>query len=200
MSDPASSRFETASKHQIDGVYAEPVKKSNVGDVKRVAKIAAGALLVAILGSFAIKIFEGMQERDSDVSAPQSNGVSSRPQNSETDSAQRPLYVTQSNPEVATISELARPWSSKKFVFQSVSQSKDVSAIIVRLPGPGSESKSYWAFSLEVPFSQCLFAYIDDLPKLASEYGFEPHIRWSSILVAERSLIRFNLKSFPETS
>jgi hypothetical protein len=41
------------------------------------------------------------------------------------------------------------------------------------LPGPASESTSYWAFSLEAPFSQCQFAYIDDVAKLSSEYGFD---------------------------
>jgi hypothetical protein len=51
--------------------------------------------------------------------------------------------------------------------------SKDVSALIIRLPGPASGSKSYWAFSLEAPFSQCEFAYIADVAKLSSEYGFE---------------------------
>jgi len=50
--------------------------------------------------------------------------------------------------------------------------SRYVSALIIRLPGPASESKSYWAFSLEAPFSQCEFAYIDDVAKLSSEYGF----------------------------
>jgi len=43
---------------------------------------------------------------------------------------------------------------------------------VVRLPGPASESKSYWAFSLDVPFTQCQFSYIDDVAKLSSEYGF----------------------------
>jgi hypothetical protein len=54
-----------------------------------------------------------------------------------------------------------------------LTQSKYVPALIIRLPGPASSSKSYWAFSLEVPFSQCQFVYVDNLAKLSSEYGFE---------------------------
>jgi hypothetical protein len=50
--------------------------------------------------------------------------------------------------------------------------SKYVPAVIIRLPGPASQSKSYWAFSLEAPFSQCQFEYIDDVAKLSSDYGF----------------------------
>jgi hypothetical protein len=87
------------------------------------------------------------------------------------DSAPKPLYLTQSNPEVAAVSELT-PWSSKRFFFRSLTLSKYIPALIIRLPGPAAQSKSYWAFSLEAPFSQCQFAYIDDLAKLSSDYGF----------------------------
>ncbi len=142
--------------------------------VKRLATIGACVVLAAMLGSWAIKMIGRMQRPDSDVlPAPQDNGPSNQPQSAETDSAQRPLYVTQSNPEVATVSELAQPWSSKRFFFRSLTLSKYVPALIIRLPGPASESKSYWAFSLEAPFSQCQFAYIDNVAKLSSEYGFE---------------------------
>jgi hypothetical protein len=67
---------------------------------------------------------------------------------------------------------LAQPWSSKRFFFRSLTLSKNVPALIIRLPGPASENSSYWAFSLEVPFSRCQYVYLDDLAKLSSEYGF----------------------------
>ena len=89
------------------------------------------------------------------------------------DSARKLPYASQANPEVATVSELAQPWSSKRFFFRSLTRSKYVPALIVRLPGPATESKSYWAFSLEAPFGQCQLAYIDNVGKLSSEYGFE---------------------------
>jgi serine/threonine protein kinase len=167
---PGSS-LPAGTRQQGDGVYAGPTTKLNLAAVKRIAAIAAGVLLAAMLGSFAIKTIGRMQRPDSD--APQDTGSSAQSQSTQTESAQRPLYVTQSNPEVASLSELARPWSSKKFFFRSLTRSKDVPALIIRLPGPASESKSYWAFSLEAPFSQCEFAYINDVPKLSSEYGFE---------------------------
>jgi hypothetical protein len=80
--------------------------------------------------------------------------------------------VTQSNPDVATVSELVQPWSSKKFFFRSLTLSKYVPALIIRLPGPASDSKSYWAFSLEAPFNRCQLAYLDNIGKLSSEYRF----------------------------
>ena len=166
---------------QPGGIYAGPTTKLDLdlaGVAKRLAKIAAGVVLVAMLGSFAIKTIGRINQGDSDAPpAPQDNAPSTQPQSTdtsaETDSAERPLYVTQSNPEVATLSELAQPWSSKRFFFRSLSLSKYVAALIIRLPGPASESKSYWAFSLEAPFSQCQFAYIDDLAKLSSDYRFQ---------------------------
>ena len=127
-----------------------------------------------MLGSFAIKTIDRAQRPQSDVlPGPQDDGLSTQPQSTETVSTQRLLHVTQSHPEVATVSELAQPWSSKRFLFRSLARSKDVVALIIRLPGPASGSESYWAFSQEVPFTQCEFAYIADVAKLSSEYGFE---------------------------
>jgi serine/threonine protein kinase len=171
----AGNNLRAETGRQGDGVYAGPTRKLNLAaGVKRLAIVAAGVLLAAMLGSYAIKIIGRMQRTDSDVQpAPQDNGPSIQPQSAETDSAQRPPYVTQSNPEVATVSELAQPWSSKRFFFRSLTLSRYVPALIIRLPGSASEGKSYWAISLEVPFGRCEYTYIDNVAKLSSEYGFE---------------------------
>jgi hypothetical protein len=160
---------------QPEGIYAGPTTKPDVAAAfKRVAKIGAYVLLAALFGSFAIKTIGRMQRSDSDaLPATRDNRPSSQPQNTETDSAQSPPHVSHSSPQVAAASELAQPWSSKRFFFRSLTASKYIPALIVRLPGPASESTSYWAFSLEAPFSQCQFAYIDDVAKLSSEYGFD---------------------------
>jgi serine/threonine protein kinase len=173
-SDPASKHLPSESEHRAGGVYAGQPTKPDVAGVKRLATVAAGVLLAAMLASFAIKTIGRMRQGQLDtLPAVPSKGPSTQAQSSETEPAQRALYVTESNPEVATVAELSRPWSSKSFFFRSLSRSKDVSALIVRLPGPASESKSYWAFSLEAPFGECQLAYIDDVAKLSSEYGFE---------------------------
>jgi serine/threonine protein kinase len=171
----AASNLRAETGQRGDGVYAGPKRRPDLAAaVKRLATIGACVVLAAMLGTLAIKMMGRMQRHDSDVlPAPQDNGPSTQPQNTETDSAQRPLYVTQSNPEVAAVSELGQPWSSKRFFFRSLTLSKYVPALIIRLPGPASERKSYWAFSLEAPFSQCQIAYIDNVAQLSSEYGFE---------------------------
>jgi hypothetical protein len=180
-SDAAAKDVVAEIMQAAGGIYAGPTTKLDLAPVaKRLAKIAAGIVLVAMLGSFVIKTIGRANQADSDAPpARQGNIPSAQPPGAQTqtdpdtDSAQRPLYVSQSNPELATVSELAQPWSSKRFFFRSLTLSKNVPALIIRLPGPASESQSYWAFSLEAPFSQCQFVYFDDLAKLSSEYGFQ---------------------------
>ena len=151
---------------QIPGVYAGPTAKSNVDAVKRVATVAAGVVLLLIVGSFAVK----MIGRGSDSDALP--GFSSQPQGAEIDAAQKARYVSASNPEVATVNELAELWSSKQFFFRSLTAARYVPALIIRLPGPAAQNQSYWAFSLEAPFNRCKFEYVADAAKLSSDYGF----------------------------
>jgi serine/threonine protein kinase len=181
-SDAAANDAAAEIMQAARGIYAGPTTKRDlVPVVKRLAKLVVALVLVAMLVSFAIKAINRANQADSDPPPARQNNIpSAQPQptdaNTETSpdgaSAQRALYVTQSNPELATVSELTEPWSSKKFFFRSLTLSKYVPALIIRLPGPAAESKSYWAFSLEAPFSQCQFEYIDDVPKLSTEYGF----------------------------
>lgn len=138
------------------------------------ATIGASILVAAVLGWYAVKSIGLFHRPDSDATTPRQEGsIPAQPQRAESDSERKPLYATQSNPEIATVSELAQPWSSSKFFFRSMTEAKNVPALVVRLPGPAAQSKSYWAFSLDVPFSQCQFEYIQDLAKLSSEYEFE---------------------------
>ena len=171
---PAADNVRRETDRSGEGIYAGPTTKPDLAAAfKRVAKIGALILLTAMLGSWAIKIIMRMQQPESDVTpASQENATSNQPQPMEADSAQRPLYVSDSNPKVAMVSELAQPWSSKRFFFRSLTLSRYVPALIVRLPGPASESKSYWAFSLQAPFAQCQFEYVENVAKISSEYGF----------------------------
>jgi tRNA A-37 threonylcarbamoyl transferase component Bud32 len=171
----AGNNLRAETRQQVDGIYAGPTTKPGLAaTVKRLATIGAGIVLAAVLGSFAIRTIGRIHRPDSDAPPARQDGVfSTQPQSAEMDSARKPPYASQSNPEVATVSELAQPWSSKRFFFRSLTLSKYVPALIIRLPGPAAQSKSYWAFSLEAPFNQCQFEYIDDVAKLSSDYGFE---------------------------
>ena len=69
--------------------------------------------------------------------------------------------------EIATTSELAKPWSSKKFLYQDPITSQQVPAMVVHLPGG-----VYWGFSLREPFGTCEMEFVTDLDRLRSEYNF----------------------------
>jgi hypothetical protein len=68
---------------------------------------------------------------------------------------------------VATTEELAKAWSSKRFLFRDPVSSRPEPAMVVRLP-----HGEYWGFSLREPFGNCELEYISDLQKLRTEYNF----------------------------
>jgi hypothetical protein len=75
---------------------------------------------------------------------------------------------------VATVKELAEPWSSKTFNFHGPKAGENISAIVVRLPeGAPDQPGSYWAFSLQPLIGHCQLEYIRDLQKLSTDYKFE---------------------------
>ena len=81
--------------------------------------------------------------------------------------------ATESNPEVATISEMAKPWTSKEFFFRNRLTGESVPALLIRLPnGAGSEPKGYWALALVSAYGNCHLEYVTDMEKLKGDYGF----------------------------
>jgi len=69
---------------------------------------------------------------------------------------------------IATTAELAKPWSSKRFMFRDPTTSAPEPAIVVRLP-----HGNYWGFSLREPFGNCELEYISDLQRLRTQYSFQ---------------------------
>jgi hypothetical protein len=91
-----------------------------------------------------------------------------------TDTAQ-PAAVTPKPPEklpiapgeVATTDELAKPWSSKRFIFREPGTSKETLGIVVHLP-----DGTYWGLSLREPYGSCELEYITDLQRIETEYHY----------------------------
>jgi hypothetical protein len=73
---------------------------------------------------------------------------------------------------VATVDELAKPWSSKSFNFIDPKTHARIPAMIIRLPSPGTRAESYWAFSTKAPFSNCELKFVSDLAELSQRYTF----------------------------
>ena len=80
---------------------------------------------------------------------------------------------TESSPQIATLNELAKSWSSKQFFFRNRLTGESVRALIVRLPvGSAGQPGGYWAFALSSAYGNCQLEYLTDLSKLTGEYDF----------------------------
>jgi hypothetical protein len=81
--------------------------------------------------------------------------------------------ATETNPGVATISEMAKPWSTKEFFFRNRLTGENIPALLIRLPGgAASQSAGYWALAMTSAYGNCRLEYIEDLNKLKTDYGF----------------------------
>jgi len=81
--------------------------------------------------------------------------------------------ATEANPGIATISEMAQPWSSKDFFFRNRLSGENVPALLIRLPGGSpAQSSSYWALAMTAAYGNCRLEYITDIEKLKSDYEF----------------------------
>lgn len=69
---------------------------------------------------------------------------------------------------IGTTDQLAKAWSSKRFLFRDPLVAKPVPAMVVRLPGG-----QLWGFSLREPFGECELEYVTDLKRMASDYHFQ---------------------------
>jgi hypothetical protein len=68
---------------------------------------------------------------------------------------------------VAKADELAKPWSSKSFIYHDPITSRDLPAMVVRLPRGG-----YWGFSMMEPFGSCELEWVTNLDRLQSVYDY----------------------------
>jgi hypothetical protein len=83
-------------------------------------------------------------------------------------------HATEAEPGIATVTEMAKPWSSKEFYFPNRLTGESVEALLIRLPGgSASQASGYWAFSVNSPYGNCRLEYITDLKQLKNEYGFQ---------------------------
>jgi hypothetical protein len=82
-------------------------------------------------------------------------------------------HATETQPAVATVAEMAKPWSYKEFFYKNRLSGENVPAVLVRLPsGAASQRTGYWAFSLNAPFGNCRLEYVREMERLKTDYGF----------------------------
>lgn len=79
-----------------------------------------------------------------------------------------PIAQVHEGPSLAaTVDELSKPWTAKKFNFVKPITQENINAMVVRLP-----NSELWAFSLQSQFGKCELEFIPDLARLASRYHF----------------------------
>jgi hypothetical protein len=135
---------------------------------KTLAAAGGGLVLLVILVVWAMSPSEpeAVPEAGSAVASPEASGA-------ETPPAEPPVRPVTLPGEIATIEELAEPWSSKKFVIRRVTTNERVAAMVIRLPGTsGRSAESYWAFLVRPPFGRCDLEYITDVERIQQEYGY----------------------------
>jgi hypothetical protein len=82
-------------------------------------------------------------------------------------------HATESDPVIATVADLSKPWASADFFVRNRLTGENVPATIVRLPsGSPALPTGYWAFSRKAPYGSCQLEYIADLKRLREDYGF----------------------------
>ena len=67
----------------------------------------------------------------------------------------------------ASVAELSKPWSAKKFTFAKPFAHENIDAMVIRLPGG-----DLWAFALQEPYGRCELEFVTDLRQLAAKYGY----------------------------
>jgi hypothetical protein len=124
---------------------------------------ALAALLCA--SGFALWL---LHRRNADpTSAPAEAATSSAPTSSASSTK-----TTDTEPNaIATLYELAKPWSSKTFHFLDPKTQQSVQAMIIHLPGSAT-NPSFWAFALTNPLSRCQLQYVTDLRVLSQRYAY----------------------------
>ncbi|HXN71332.1 MAG TPA: hypothetical protein VN861_02130 [Candidatus Acidoferrales bacterium] len=69
--------------------------------------------------------------------------------------------------QIATTDELAKAWSSKRFIYRDPSTGDQTKAIVVKMPGG-----TLWGLLLREPFGTCDLEYVTDLDKLKTQYHY----------------------------
>jgi hypothetical protein len=84
-----------------------------------------------------------------------------------------PSQASQAIPGIATVEQMAKPWSSTQFDFKDPLTGERIPSLLLRLPGgTASQPGGYWAMSLKAPYGNCQLELVNDVEKLKTDYGF----------------------------
>ena len=163
---PPSQRFKT-DMPQIPGVSAQTPPRTPPG-FKPVRLIGFLATLVFCLLLVRWAMLPRVPEASPAAPTPQ---IDIPPPAADVNAALP--HATELQPGIASVDEMAQPWTSKDFFYKNRLSGENLPAVLVRLPvGSASQPASYWAFSVKAPFGNCTLEYVADIEKLRTDYGF----------------------------
>jgi hypothetical protein len=167
--EPKPQRFK-AEMPQIPGVIrgGPSRKEPSVNPAIPLGIGIAAVVLVALLGS---RLVSHPKPAETAVAAPPPQIEVPAPA---VDPNSLLPHVTEGAPEVATVSEMTKPWTSKSFFFVNHLTGENVPAMLIRLPqGSPNSAEGYWAYEVNAPFGNCKLEYVTDLTHLTNDYGFQ---------------------------
>jgi hypothetical protein len=164
---PSSERFK-ADMPQIPGVAGPGSRRSPQSNPA--IRLVAGLLAVLILVFLGTRWF--LRPKHAEPAPAEPTAQIEVPAPTPDPAAALP-HATDTNPGIATIAELAKPWSSKEFFIRNRLTGENIPAVIIRLPGgAANQPAGYWALSLKAPYGNCQMEYLTDIEKLQTDYGF----------------------------
>lgn len=151
----------------IPGVLPQKASQAAANPALRLVGGLLGVLLVVFFGARL-----ALRSKHTDTAPPQPTPQIEVPAPAPDPRAGIP-ESTENNPEIANVSDMAKGWSSKQFLFRNRLTRDSVPALLVRLPvGSASQPGGYWAFALNSAYGNCQLEYITDMQKLTGEYDF----------------------------
>lgn len=165
---PTPERFK-AEMPQIPGVSSAARRSSSNATALRLVGGLLAVLLVLVLGARWVLL------RAKHVQAPVAEAL---PQLQVPAPAPDPNsllpHATEAHPAIATVAEMAKPWSSKDFFYVNPLTNESVPAILIRLPGgSATQPTGYWAFVVKAPYGNCNMEFVTDLDRLTNDYEFK---------------------------
>jgi hypothetical protein len=166
---PAENRFDPFRPEmpQIPGVSqgSRQAKRGFSGlDTQRLLQIGGIVAAMVMIGAV---VFWWVKSKSRGV-ANQASDAEVADQESPTPPLPNAIAPAHDGPTVAaTVDELSKPWTAKKFTFVKPVTQEKIDAMVIRLPSGG-----LWAFSLQGPYGRCELEFVTNLASLASTYGY----------------------------
>jgi hypothetical protein len=165
---PKAERFQS-DMPQLPGVIAGGPSRKN-SSVNPAIPLGIGIAAVALVAILGARLLSHPKPVEPVVAAPPPQIEVPAPA---VDPNSMLPHATAAAPEIATIAEMAKPWSSKSFFFVNHLTGENVPAMLIRLPqGSPNQAEGYWAYEINVPFGNCRLEYITDLTRLTNDYEF----------------------------